>query len=412
MPFSTVSSALPLRGFKPAASFVSWWGSLPSLWERATISLLALVCLTVIFSTSIVQALVVVLFLVVVARLVFDRSFTFRRTPLDLPYLAFIAGRVVSIFFSQDFSESLPALYIEFFYYVVFFLVTQSIRRDETAAARLLVSVLVFAGVVAALIGILKVVLFQEPRGSSTTAGVYTLGGYLCAVLPLALISVRAGSSEWVRRLRWVVPLTICSGIVMTFDRLHWGGMAVILAVAAMISRGRKLLLLLYAALALFLILPSVRLRLERMVEYGDFTSGREVIWAGASGMLADHPIVGFGPRTFVNVFPLFDKLPVAGVGSWHNDYLQVYMDSGLIALLPLLWLVGVTYFHGWRLVRSPSLVTCERRLVLSLLVAVSVVFLVGGVLDTHVGIVFRTLLGLLALLASRVGDGRVSAVD
>ncbi len=380
---------------------------MPSHWERVAISLLVLVCLTAIFSTAIVQTLVVILFLVVLSWLVSGRSITIRRTPLDLPYLAFIAGRVVSILFSQDFSRSLPALYIEFFFYVVFFLVTQSVRRDEIAATHLLVSVLVGAGVVAALIGTFKVLLLQEPRGSSTTAGVYTLGAYLCAVLPLALVPTHADRGGWTRWLRWLVPLTICSGIVMTFDRLHWVGMAAILAAAAMIARGRKLLLLFYAGTALFLILPSVRLRLERMVEYGDFTGGREVIWAGASRMLTDHPIVGFGPRTFVEIFPLFDKLPVAGVGSWHNDYLQVYMDSGLIGLLPLLWLVLATYSYGWRLVRSPSLLSGERRLVLSLLVAIGVVFLLGGVLDTHVGIVFRTLLGLLAVLLIRSNNGR-----
>jgi O-antigen ligase len=141
------------------------------------------------------------------------------------------------------------------------------------------------------------------------------------------------------------------------------------------------------------------------MVEFGDFTSGREVIWAGAYQLIMEHPVVGFGPRSFVSIFPLFDKMPVRGVGSWHNDYLQVYLDSGLITLLPLLWLLVATYYYSWRML--PSLSIGERRLALSMLVSLSAVFLFGGILDTHVGIVFRILLAFLALLMSKHRRGR-----
>ncbi len=125
---------------------------------------LLLISVTVIFSTALVQALVVLLTLLVLFRFVFDRSFVFRRTPLDLPFLAFIAARVISVFFSRDIATSLPALYIEFFFYFVFFLVTQSIRRDEMSAARFLSAALVAAGVVAGLVGTFKVLSGMELR--------------------------------------------------------------------------------------------------------------------------------------------------------------------------------------------------------------------------------------------------------
>ncbi len=410
MRFWTVSENAVLQRFIPPLAIRKWWNSFESNWERATLCLLVMICATVIFSTFLVQTFVVVLSLVVLSWVVIFPHSRFRRTQLDVPYLAFILGRVVSVFFSQDLARSLPALYVEFYFYLVFFLVTQSVRRNEIAVTRLLVSVLVAAGAVAAIIGVSKVLFSVELRASSTTAGVYTLGSYLCTVLPLALLHTyipERWSSRW---MGWLIPLVICSGIVMTLDRMQWGGMVVILLAAVILSQDRRLLLFLSGSLAFFLVAPSVRLRLERMALYGDFMGGREVIWAGAFQLIAEHPIVGFGPRTFTKVFPLFDKLPILGVGSWHNDYLQVYMDSGLIGLLPLLWLVVATFYHGVRLLQSPSLLTKERNLYLSILLSLGAVFLFGGALDTHVGIVFRILLGLLALgMSQRKGETSVS---
>ena len=40
------------------------------------------------------------------------------------------------------------------------------------------------------------------------------------------------------------------------------------------------------------------------------------------------HPILGFGTRTFNETFLLHDQLVDRGVGGWHNEYLQVYLES------------------------------------------------------------------------------------
>ena len=125
--------------------------------------------------------------------------------------------------------------------------------------------------------------------------------------------------------------------------------------------------------------------------------------------LLDKHPLFGFGPRTFEQIFPLFDVMPVRGVGSWHNDYLQVYMESGLVGLSAMLWLVVAVYRQAWRFLRcQPS--DPDRHLVLGLLFALTVVFLVGGVLDTLVGILFRVLLAMFAIVTVQLG--RVKSAD
>jgi len=385
----------------PGRQGAEWWESSTTRCERGGMILLALICLTNIFSTALVQTFVVMLTLVVVGCLLSLRPVVFRRTPLDLPYLVFILGRIISLVFSQDPARSFPALYLEYYFYIVFFLVTQSLRRNEITATQVLTMILVGAGAVAALTGTLKVLFSLELRGSSTTAGPYTLGGYLCALLPLALLlplhDEKRGGGRW----QWLAVLAMCVGIVFTYDRIHWTAMALTLVVALVFSRKRMPVIVLCCALLLSLSLPSLRLRVEELVNIGEVTSGRDVLWRGALLLIKEHPLVGFGPRSFGSIFPLFAEMPVRGVGSWHNDYLQVYLDSGLIGLLPLLWLVVATYIHGWRSMRSSAMPPQTRRVIVSLLLSMSVVFLVGGVLDTLVGILFRILLGLFALLVS-----------
>ena len=259
--------------------------------------LLALICLTNIFSTAIVQTLVVALTVVVISSLLTDPSLSIQRTPLDQPYLAFVLARVISLLLSQYPDESLPALHIEFFYYVVFFLVTQSVRRNEPAVVSALVSLFLGAGLVAALIATLKVGLEIAPRGSSTTAGPYTLGAYLCAALPLALLYPRPPRLSFYRN--WVVPVGLCLGIVSTFDRLHWACMALIIVIAGMLTRKRALMAGLCVVLALSLLYPSVRVRLGQVSDASALLNGRDILWRGAALLIDDHPLAGFGPRTF-----------------------------------------------------------------------------------------------------------------
>ena len=115
--------------------------------------------------------------------------------------------------------------------------------------------------------------------------------------------------------------------------------------------------------------------------------------------LITRHPLVGFGPRTFTEIFPLFQEMPVKGVGSWHNDFLQIYMESGLVGLIALLWLITVICLWGWRMLNSPTLSRQERWMFVSILTSFGVLFVIGGLFDTLVGIVFRVFLGLFALL-------------
>jgi len=148
-----------------------------------------------------------------------------------------------------------------------------------------------------------------------------------------------------------------------------------------------------------------VRVRMGQVSDFSALMNGRDVLWRGAVMLIDDHPLLGFGPRTFPAIFPLFDEMPVRGVGSWHNDWLQIYMESGLLALAAFGWLVYAVFMTGRRVVRSPSMLADDRQRALAIIISLGVLFLFGGVLDTLVGITFRILLGLFAVLSSSHAD-------
>jgi O-antigen ligase len=97
--------------------------------------------------------------------------------------------------------------------------------------------------------------------------------------------------------------------------------------------------------------------------------------------------------------------MPVRGVASWHNDWLQIYMESGLLGLAALGWLVVSVFRAGRTALRARAIQAEERRSIIALSVSLGVLFLFGGILDTLVGITFRIILGFFAVLASQPGQ-------
>ncbi len=354
------------------------------------------VCAVAVFSTAIVQLLVVLLTVAVAWSWIIRDTRTFSWTPLHAPFAAFLLCRILSIVFSQDPTVSMRALYIEYFFYLPFFIASGIAANNPLETLRSISRILVLSAAIAAALGSTMLFLGDVQRAQSTTAGPYTLGAFLCMALPFAVFTLPTGRKA-ASVVGWLQLFLICLGIILTFDRLQWVAMAATIVIAGIFSHRRLLLVSLVAAVLVILISPAVQLRFLQFLHISDFMTGRDVLWRGA-GMLWDkHPIVGFGPRTFHEIFPLFDAMPIRGVGSWHNDYLQVYMESGLLGLLPQFWLVGAVIVYGWRGVRASRSSEEQYRFTLAAYFTVLMSFMIGGMLDTIVGIPLRILLGVFA---------------
>ena len=379
------------------------WRRREAVHEKVVWAGVAVLAASMIFSIALVQVAFAVAAAAWVWGIVASKGKSFRRTPLDIPLLAFVAARCAAIPLSIDPALSLPALHKEIVFYLLFFVVTHAIRFDAMEEEiTVLWKITVAAAVIAALYGSVKYLVGAEARASSSTSGYYTLGLYLSLVLPLALFSGgRRGFLE--SRVAWIAScLAIAAGIIFTFDRLHWVGMAAAIVIAGIV-RERKLILGFVVVMVILAVsVPDIAHRLLQLAAVGSNTSGRDVLWRGAWMLAGQHPVFGFGLRTFPAIFPLRDMLADPGIGSWHNDYVQVYMDSGLTALVCLAIVIAAVYRQAWKAFRSGCLTPGERNILAGSLVSLTLFFLMGGFLDILAGLLVRILLAVVALLAVR----------
>lgn len=367
--------------------------------DRAIWIGLLLVLATAIFSITLLQLSLGVLVILCFAKLIQGLGRGFRSTALDVPVLAFIIGRTVSIVFSVHPAISVPAFYIEFIFYAAFFVFTNILEINREKEIVVLLQLLILTAVVAAGIGIFQYTTGMTQRAQSTTSGPYTFSLYLIAVLPLALFLVRDSRIFKNHNIAYAAIAVILLGVVFSLNRLHWIAMAATLVVAAVISKD-KVPLLIFGVLfiACFVTMPEIAHRFQLTLTVFSHTGGRDVLWRGAGVLYAEHPLFGFGPRTFREVFPFMSQLLDRQTGSWHNDFLQVYMESGVVGLVPFVWVIVAAVSSMVAALRtkvySPFL--------LPLTVAFCMFVVVGGMLDTIVGIVFRLYLAMIALMTAQ----------
>ncbi len=367
--------------------------------DRAIWYLTILMLASLIFSTALVQTSAVLLIVVWVAKVAVRGRAAYRRTVLDVPLLAFIVARILAIPLSVDPAVSAQALRTEIVFYPLYFVFTSSLDTTRVREIRFLLRLVIATAVIASIIGMTKYFAGISLRACSTTAGYYTLGLYLCVALPLALVAWEdLLNRAWIR---WAVGVLIMLGIVFTFDRIHWAGMILVVVIAGVMWERKLLALLVLVGVVAVVLFPPVANRLSEAVNFTEHASGRDVLWRGAYMLAGVHPVFGFGLRTFPLIFPLKNELTDLGTGSWHNDYVQVYMESGLVGLIAMIWFIVVLLRSAVRAFRRKALLPTEGRTCAALLIAAVVLFVVGGFLDTHVSLLFRFFFALLGLYLS-----------
>jgi O-antigen ligase len=176
------------------------------------------------------------------------------------------------------------------------------------------------------------------------------------------------------------------------------------------VYKERIILLWLTIIFALTLLLfPNLAARFAQMIHFMQNLSERDIIWRGALLIWDQHPFLGFGTRTFHEIFLLYDQLIDKGVGGWHNEYLHIYIESGLLGLISYLWLLISIFYIGVKALKINSTQKDKFVLILALLSGFSVFYLsaiTGGfILDPITKILFFFLLALEVIVI----DGKTS---
>ncbi len=357
---------------------------------------------SMIFSIAIVQITAGILMVIWIVKILFAQRYKFIHTQFDFPIIIFIIIRVLSVLFSTNLSTSIPTLYKEIPFYFIFFVFTNSTSVENKKYIKLMIWILIVSACIAATYGTSKVLLGFEERATSSTSGYSTLGMYLAVIIAVTF-GLGRNKEFFHSRLIWGLCIFImCIGLLFTLNRTHWGIISLIFFIVGITRERWSLLIGIIIAGIAFWFVPTFAERFYQMIHFLDYTSGRNIIWQGALMILTTRPILGFGPRTFEEIFPLRNQLEDKLIASWHNDYLQVYMESGIFALLAFLWIIISIYYFGFKILKNKMIDSFYRDTTLAIMLGMTAFFLtgiVGGfVIDPITSLLFRFLLALLAL--------------
>ena len=113
------------------------------------------------------------------------------------------------------------------------------------------------------------------------------------------------------------------------------------------------ILLIVGLSTAIILLQPSqLQQRLSEAMEApGRADAGIRVMIARDSlRMIRERPILGYGAGTFPEAFPAFMSFPTnLTINAAHNDYIQMFVETGVVGLVLLLAFIVLLYWEGIR---------------------------------------------------------------
>jgi putative inorganic carbon (HCO3(-)) transporter len=334
------------------------------------------------------RLLIAVLVVLLLLKWFREGTVTWKRTPLDLPLLAFVASaalstafavnRNVAIFGTYDRWEGLLTILS---YALVFWLAVQLLSGESDA--RGLTWSLLLSGYVVAVVAVLQSgfgllgggyfgLTNGVIRAAATLANPDFLGVFLAMLFPVAFAKVVSRRPITSRILAANLAIVLLLGLLASLTRAAWLGAVIGVIVVLVLRRGRfhvwplvisvSVLLLGFAVLVVVVASrPSGggagigQALIQRTVSSADLGSGtvatRIKTWGDTLPMIASRPIVGYGPDTFGLVYPPFATGNKFGQ-FWdkpHQDALGVAASQGVIGLLAYLWILVAFVRAFWR---------------------------------------------------------------
>jgi O-antigen ligase/Tfp pilus assembly protein PilF len=315
-------------------------------------------------------------------------EFKITRTPLNLPVLAFMAICPISLLWPDSPMVSLLELPLFLAGPILYFIITNNIKSKHQIN-RLLTSLLV----ISSLLGIYGIfqyngIDFAFWKANIGRQQVFGLFGnvnyfaeYLIVPLPLAISLFFATRNRAYKILLLVGVLAMGGSLILTFTRgsyLAIGISSLFMFFLYLTSRGKgfikehkKIFIFILALIILVTFLfalpnplnkPGTAIfKIKSRISISQLTKDtslkrREAIWGFTALMIKDHSILGSGLGTFkYNSLSyqakFFDQgenrrlYPYGIADKVHNEYLQLWVELGIIGLGIFLWLI-ITYFN------------------------------------------------------------------
>ena len=182
-------------------------------------------------------------------------------------------------------------------------------------------------------------------------------GGYPNALAGFLVISMAPTLAwTWVRARGWNpgvkwVTLLLLGGImvlclVLTGSRGGFTafGAMIVTALLCLIPEGRRRVFTIGTALVLLALLLFIGLRTGLITKGLSSFQSRLDYWRGAVAIAHDHTWLGTGPGTFGSIYPKYKLAQSEDAQLVHNNYLQMWSDSGVFAFMifAALWAAAI----------------------------------------------------------------------
>ncbi|MEW6196199.1 MAG: O-antigen ligase family protein [Bacteroidota bacterium] len=313
--------------------------------QKFIIYLLSVTILSFLTSFFLLEILVALLTILWVVDIVSNKKFNLDK--ISYIILALLLVKIISSVTSGHSRVSFNALLKESIFFLSFFSFNHFVRIIEKEKRFLLLKVLLYSGLFIALIGITKFNL-GSLRAESITSGSATFSVFIIIVLVLSLFlkeKLFFRDKAFLEILIITVLLTACA---LTFSKANIFAALLILAAAIFLKKTKVSVVLTSLLLTGLLVIVSVNINSKyytnNIKDESYLFSNRDLIWKGAVTLVFDKPFLGHGVGTFKEIYPHWDLLTDKGVGDWHNQFIQIYMETGIVGLLIFLYLVYHVY--------------------------------------------------------------------
>lgn len=169
-----------------------------------------------------------------------------------------------------------------------------------------------------------------------------SLAGFLVVAFAPMLAWLWERGRTWHRAVKWIA-LLFAAGLVL-FTLVLTGSRGGFVAFAVMVVAGlwcmsRR------RSVRVAIVIGTIALVLAGIAALGRGTRSLEArldYWRGAVAIMRDHPWIGTGPGTFGSIYPKYKTADTEEAQLVHNNYLQMWCDSGVagFVMFAALWMV------------------------------------------------------------------------
>ena len=302
-------------------------------------------------------------------------------TPVHLLVCLYWGIATVATAFSSVREEAFSG-WIKLTLYIIFFALSSIVLRSATLRSWV-IGIFLHVALVVSVYGIRQEIfgaeqlatwndptsqLAQDTRVYSYLGNPNLLAGYLLTAVALSMAAFFVWRLWLPKILAATMVFANSACLYFTDSRGGWIGMLAAILVFLLFLRlwwgaylprfWRKWLLpLVFGGIAAFLItavifVEPLRLRVTSIFAGREDSSNnfRMNVWAAVFEMIGDRPLIGIGPGNdaFNAIYPLYQR-PRFTALSAYSIFLEIIVETGFIGLSAFLWLLIVTYQHGYK---------------------------------------------------------------